>query len=118
MKVMIEVGNFYLGLEAGKDVGVILSAMDGATVYDREWSGDYRWKPAGTAENPKTVRIELVPDSALSPATPIMESMAEEIKRANASWVEHYTRANKAEAELKELKAKVSTLSPEKEQHA
>lgn len=110
MKVMIEVGGSYLGLAAGGDVGAILSALTGAAIYQRSWSGDRPWTPSGTAENPATVRVEIVPDCALLPLTPIVDSLTKEVKASNDRWIEHYTRANKAEAELKDLKAKLATL--------
>lgn len=112
MKVMIEVGGSYLGLEAGGDVGAILSALTGATIYQRSWSGDRPWTPTGTAENPATVKVEIVPDCVLVPLTPIVDALTATVKQSEARWIEHYTRANKAEKELEELKAKLAALQP------
>jgi hypothetical protein len=112
MKVMIEVGSSYLGLEAGKDVGAILSALSGAAIYQRAWSGDRPWAQSGTAENPATVKVEIVPDCAFLPLTPIVDALTTAVKQSESRWLEHYARANKAEAELKELKAKLATLQP------
>jgi hypothetical protein len=115
MKIMIEVGNQYLGIEAGEKVGAILEALRDARKYSRDYAGagEYSFKPTCLDGKEESINISIINESALKPMTPLMDELTASLKASDNRWMEYYNRAAKAEAELKELKAKVSGLSEE-----
>jgi len=112
MKIMITVGYKALGLECGEYVGSILSALKDAALYESKWvDGQNKWCLAGTKESPEKIIIEIVGDDVFLPSTPLVEQLNKSLKEIQDRWSEAYSRANKAEKELADLKSRVSAFS-------
>jgi len=110
-KIMIGIGGHHLCLDANGNIGAILEALGTASVYRKTYSKAKQWELVGDGDASDDVEVLIVNEDNLAPATPVMESMAEEVKRTNSMWSKEYARANKAEDEVKALKAKIAAFT-------
>jgi len=115
MKILIQVGYDFLGIEAGGQVGAILAALENAKIYQGDY-GKKPYTPKGTAERPEPIKVEIVQDECFVESTPMIDDLTKNLKDAEARWLDYYSRYNAAQKELSELKAKLEQINPNKEE--
>ena len=114
MKILIQVGYDYLGIEAEGQVGAILAALEGAKIYTGDY-GTKKYLPKGTAERPEPIKVEIVQDENFENTTPMIDDLTKSLKDAESRWLDYYSKYNAAQMELSGLKAEIEKLSPKKE---
>lgn len=113
MNILVNVGCYYLRLPIDANVGPILTALSESVIYSQEgWGNEAKYVPQGAAENPTRPSVEFVGDERFKDASPLVDGLVKQLKHSESRWLESTKRAEVAEKELKELKAKLASIAP------
>jgi hypothetical protein len=113
MKVMIKVGYNYIGVDPGPHFGLLLMALQNAKIYTSTYNkGVHKFVQEGTKEQPTAIEITFAQDEEFNATTPLVDQLVENLKVAEARWLDAYNAKNKLEAELKVLKDKIAAFAP------
>lgn len=111
MKLMLETCGFsHLGIDLNEHCGALMAALlQGARPYEKDWT-THKYSPCGTREEPKGLVFELVPEEKFSDASPLVDKLRDDVKRADKQWVEYFNKYTAAQKEIEELKKKLSEV--------
>lgn len=111
MKLVIDSGCDLLVLNLTEKTGVLLEALQDARRFTKTYDAGVKYTPSGTAEQPSSINLELVPDELFGEPIAAIDDLTKSLKQSEKRWLEEYTKRTATEKELEELRAKAKPLA-------